>query len=241
MRFERAGIIRVYCNVHAQMSALLVVRDGPYFAQPAGDGSFLLSRRSTRQRTSCTPGTSGRPKPTQPLDVPAGACADVALELDARGLPLQTPPQQVRPAVPSARAEVLRMPLGTKIFAGAALVVVAALGTALLVTRSRTDAAAQAGSARALRATRSAIGDAMVSRSRSLRQLTAALVQVPAYVSRIGEALRTDDRANLLDQADELRAQTGADWVLIVDGDGVLKAWTAQRERWRTKISPAAL
>ena len=56
---------------------------------------------------------------------------------------------------------------------------------------------------------RSAIGDALVSRSQSLRQLTAALVQVPAYVSRIGEALRTDDRANLLDQADELRAQTG--------------------------------
>jgi HAMP domain-containing protein len=121
------------------------------------------------------------------------------------------------------------MPLGTKIFAGAALVVVAALGTALLVTRSRAEAAAELASARALRATRSAIGDALVSRSRGLRQLTAALVQVPAYVSRIGESLRTGDRANLLDQADELRAQTGADWVLIVDAEGVLKVWTAQR------------
>ena len=29
MRFERAGIVRVYCNVHAQMSALVVVRDNP--------------------------------------------------------------------------------------------------------------------------------------------------------------------------------------------------------------------
>ena len=133
------------------------------------------------------------------------------------------------------------MRLATKIFAGAALVVVAALGTALLVTRSRADAAAQAASARALRATRSAIGDALVSRSQSLRQLTAALVQVPAYVSRIGEALRTDDRANLLDQADELRAQTGADWVLIVDGDGVLKAWTAQRNAADEDFSRGAL
>ncbi|MBA3497668.1 MAG: hypothetical protein H0T86_11235 [Gemmatimonadales bacterium] len=133
------------------------------------------------------------------------------------------------------------MPLGTKIFAGAALVVMAALGTALLVTRGRTDEAAQASSARALRATRSAIGDALVSRSRSLRQLTAALVQVPAYVSRIGEALRTDDRANLLDQADELRAQTGADWVLIVDEGGVLKAWTAQRAAADEDFSAGAL
>jgi len=121
------------------------------------------------------------------------------------------------------------MPLGRKIFVGTALVVVAALGSALVVTRTRTNAAAEAASARALRATRSAISDALASRSQSLRQLTAALVQVPAYVSRIGEALRTDDRGNLLDQADELRAQTGADWVLIVDGSGVLKAWTAQR------------
>ena len=43
------------------------------------------------------------------------------------------------------------MPLGTKIFLGTALVVVAALGTALLVTEARADAAAEAASARALR------------------------------------------------------------------------------------------
>jgi eukaryotic-like serine/threonine-protein kinase len=121
------------------------------------------------------------------------------------------------------------MPLGRKIFVGTALVVVAALGSALLITRSRADAAAEAASARALRATRSAISDALASRSQNLRQLTTALVQVPAYVSRIGEGLRTDDRSNLLDQADELRAQARADWVLIVDRTGVLKAWTAQR------------
>jgi HAMP domain-containing protein len=120
-------------------------------------------------------------------------------------------------------------------------VVVAALGAALLVTRSRTDRAAQAASARALRATRSSIGDALVSRSQNLRQLLTALVQVPAYVSRIGEALRRDDRANLLDQADELRAQTAADWVLVVDDQGVLKAWTAQRNAPEADFSGGAL
>jgi serine/threonine-protein kinase len=133
------------------------------------------------------------------------------------------------------------MRLATKIFAGAALVVVAALGAALVVTRSRAEAAAQAASVRALRATRAAISDALVSRSRSLRQLTTALAQVPAYVSRIGEGLRRGDRANLLDQADELRAQTGAAWVLIVDAAGVLKAWTAQRSKSDEDFSRGAL
>ncbi len=39
---ERAGIVRVYCNVHARMSSFTVVRDNPYFAQPAGDGTFVI-------------------------------------------------------------------------------------------------------------------------------------------------------------------------------------------------------
>src|SRR5918995_4834565 len=41
-RFDRAGIVRIYCNVHAQMSALVVVRDNPYFVQPSGDGTFSI-------------------------------------------------------------------------------------------------------------------------------------------------------------------------------------------------------
>jgi eukaryotic-like serine/threonine-protein kinase len=131
--------------------------------------------------------------------------------------------------------------LGQKIFLGTALVVVAVLGAALLVTKRQADSAADAASARALRATQSAIGDALAGRSRTLVQLAAALVQVPAYVSRIGESLRAGDRANLLDQADELRTQTGADWVLITDGAGVLKAWTAERGIFDEDFSRGAL
>ncbi|MFL5518680.1 MAG: hypothetical protein ACJ8DJ_21190, partial [Gemmatimonadales bacterium] len=95
--------------------------------------------------------------------------------------------------------------LGQKIFLGTALVVVAILGAALLVTKRQADTAADTASARAVRATQSAIGDALAGRSRTLRQLAAALAQVPAYVSRIGQALHAGDRADLLDQADELR------------------------------------
>jgi eukaryotic-like serine/threonine-protein kinase len=120
-------------------------------------------------------------------------------------------------------------------------VVVAVLGSALLVTKRRADVAADDASARALGATASTLEEALASRSLTLLRLTQALVQVPAYVSRIGESLRTADRANLLDQADELRRQTGADWVLIADGGGVLQAWTAQRGDFGEDFSRGAL
>ena len=123
----------------------------------------------------------------------------------------------------------MKLPVGRRIFLGTTLVVVAVLGSALLVTQRRADAAADESSARALGATASSIEEALAGRSETLLRLTQALVQVPAYVSRIGESLREGDRANLLDQADELRVQTGADWVLITDGAGVLQAWTERR------------
>jgi eukaryotic-like serine/threonine-protein kinase len=135
----------------------------------------------------------------------------------------------------------MTLPLGTRIFLGTTLVVVAVLGSALLVTKGRADAAADAASARALGATASSLEEALGNRSVTLLRLTQALVQVPAYVSRIGESLRAGDRANLLDQADELRLQTGADWVLITDGAGVLQAWTAIRGSSGEDFSRGAL
>jgi eukaryotic-like serine/threonine-protein kinase len=119
--------------------------------------------------------------------------------------------------------------------------VVVVLGASLLITKHRADEAADAASSRAVRSTAASIGDALASRSETLRRLTEALVQVPAYVSRIEESLRTGDRANLLDQADELRAQTGADWVLITNGAGVLQAWTAERGVFDQDFSRGAL
>jgi eukaryotic-like serine/threonine-protein kinase len=135
----------------------------------------------------------------------------------------------------------LRLPLRTKIFLGTALVVAAVLGAAMLVTKWQADRAGDAASLRALSATQAAIRDALEGRSQTLRQLTAALVQVPVYVSRIGESVRTDNRADLLDQADELKAQIGADWVLITDPAGVVKAWTLQRDLFDEDFSRGAL
>ena len=100
----------------------------------------------------------------------------------------------------------MRLPLGTKIFLGTALVVTLVLGAALLVTKRQADRAADSASLQAVRATQAAIRDALEGRSQTLLQLTAALVQVPVYVSRIGESVRTRTRSDLLDQADELKS-----------------------------------
>jgi eukaryotic-like serine/threonine-protein kinase len=135
----------------------------------------------------------------------------------------------------------VRLPLGTRIFLGTALVVTAVLGVALLITKRQADRAADSAALQALQATQATIRDAIDGRSQTLRQLTAALVQVPVYVSRIGESVRSGKRADLLDQADELRNQIGADWVLITDPTGVLQAWTSQRDLFDQDFSGGAL
>lgn len=41
--FDRPGVYTVYCNIHPQMSATVVVLDHPYFATAAKDGSFRIA------------------------------------------------------------------------------------------------------------------------------------------------------------------------------------------------------
>jgi hypothetical protein len=40
--FQNPGVVRVYCNIHPQMSAVVVVRDSPFFAMAQADGSFAI-------------------------------------------------------------------------------------------------------------------------------------------------------------------------------------------------------
>jgi plastocyanin len=40
--FTAPGVARVYCNIHPQMSAVVLVRDNPYFTTVAADGSFTI-------------------------------------------------------------------------------------------------------------------------------------------------------------------------------------------------------
>jgi plastocyanin len=40
--FERAGVVRVFCNIHPNMSAVILALDTPYFATTAKDGTFRI-------------------------------------------------------------------------------------------------------------------------------------------------------------------------------------------------------
>ncbi len=47
--FASPGLVRVYCNIHPQMSALLQVMENPYFAWTSPDGGFLIDGVPARQ------------------------------------------------------------------------------------------------------------------------------------------------------------------------------------------------
>ena len=49
--FARAGIVKVYCNIHSHMSATILVMDHPYFTIPALDGGFELANVPPGQYT----------------------------------------------------------------------------------------------------------------------------------------------------------------------------------------------
>jgi plastocyanin len=40
--FDKPGVYTLYCNIHPQMSATVVVRDNPYFAKASKEGAFRL-------------------------------------------------------------------------------------------------------------------------------------------------------------------------------------------------------
>jgi len=42
VRFAKPGIVRVFCNIHPTMSAIIVVLGTPYFAKTAADGAFKI-------------------------------------------------------------------------------------------------------------------------------------------------------------------------------------------------------
>lgn len=42
VRFVRPGVVRVFCNIHPSMSAVILVLETPYFVKTARDGSWSL-------------------------------------------------------------------------------------------------------------------------------------------------------------------------------------------------------
>lgn len=41
--FDRPGVIRMFCDIHSEMTAVIRVMDTPHFTRPASDGTFRLT------------------------------------------------------------------------------------------------------------------------------------------------------------------------------------------------------
>jgi plastocyanin len=42
VRFDKAGVVRVYCDIHSHMNATILVLENPYFAVPDESGAFVI-------------------------------------------------------------------------------------------------------------------------------------------------------------------------------------------------------
>jgi plastocyanin len=82
--FDRPGIVRVYCNVHATMSGFILVIDSPYFGQPSGDGSFSLPGVPPGAYILHAWHERAKEQLALPIQVTADGLSGLDLRLDAR-------------------------------------------------------------------------------------------------------------------------------------------------------------
>src|SRR6267378_1285527 len=145
-----------------------------------------------------------------------------------------TPPMPAASATKPAPA----FGLTAKIFLASALLVVAVLGITFGVTSIQAKRTADASIHRALVATRRAVDEYLAARTRTLGRASTVATDVPQYRQRL---LNQRDRAEALDQADDVRDLIGAAWVLVTDNEGVLIARTDYREQYNRDLSIAPL
>jgi plastocyanin len=82
--FRQTGVVRVYCNVHATMSAFVVVVPNAHHTRPGADGSFRLEGVAPGRYTlKAWHERAGEPI-SQPISVTASGLSGVRLEMDAR-------------------------------------------------------------------------------------------------------------------------------------------------------------
>ena len=84
VKFSRPGIVRIFCNVHPGMSALVVVRDNPYYSQPSSDGSFTIDAVPAG-RYVLHAWHERAPEVSRDITVPVRTSDALDLQLDARG------------------------------------------------------------------------------------------------------------------------------------------------------------
>jgi plastocyanin len=78
IRFDRPGVVRVFCEIHSHMSAFIVVFNHPFFDVTDPEGRFRIG--------DVPPGTytvvgwyEGEPRISRPVTLPAGSAVDLEL------------------------------------------------------------------------------------------------------------------------------------------------------------------
>ena len=81
--FATPGLVRVYCNIHPQMSAILQVMENPYFAWTTPDGGFIIDNvppGSYRLKAWHEEGEAARP-----LSVTESGAMGLVVQIDVSG------------------------------------------------------------------------------------------------------------------------------------------------------------
>lgn len=83
-QFRKPGAFPVYCNIHAQMTAFVVVVSTPYFTQAGADARWTIPGVKAG-KYELHVWHERAPEVTQDIDIPATGATTVDVTLDARG------------------------------------------------------------------------------------------------------------------------------------------------------------
>lgn len=83
-RFNRPGLVRVYCNIHPGMSGFVVVLGNAWFTQPGADGTFTIADVPPGRYTLKVWHERAN-EVSQEITVPEGGLEGVAVAMDASG------------------------------------------------------------------------------------------------------------------------------------------------------------
>jgi eukaryotic-like serine/threonine-protein kinase len=131
-----------------------------------------------------------------------------------------------------------RLGLGAKIFVAASVSVAAVLGVTFGLTSFQADRTADESIRRALAGVRRGVQAFLTGRTATFTGMSAVSAQVPQFRERL---LKSSERSDVLDQAEEYRQLLGAAWVLVTNERGILVARTDYPTETEIDLSRGAL
>ena len=84
-QFDKKGVCRIYCNIHAHMSGVVFVTDGNASAVTSVTGAFQIPDLPPGEHTLVAWHERARAELRQTVEIPAGATEEVVLTLDVSG------------------------------------------------------------------------------------------------------------------------------------------------------------